>query len=178
MSLLQRSMILVTAVLCLSVIYVSADADVDANCLGCMCEAATRCNATTACHHSGGGYFCGPFHISWAYWADAKKPVLLHDDPNRQGAFEDCAKDLYCSASVVRTYMKTFAQKTEKGDCNGDGKIDCIDFAYMHRLGGYSCKDASFTKTAFYERFMTCWKVVQEAMPQTTTSSSNSSSIS
>ena len=71
-----------------------------------------------------------------------------------------------------------YLQKTEKGDCNEDGKIDCIDFAYMHRLGGYSCKDASFTKTAFYDRFMTCWKVVQEAMPQTTTSSSNSSSIS
>ncbi|MPC24667.1 Lysozyme [Portunus trituberculatus] len=129
---------------------VSADADVDANCLGCMCEAATRCNATTACHHSGGGYFCGPFHISWAYWADAKKPVLLHDDPNRQGAFEDCAKDLYCSASVVRTYMKTFAQ-----DCDGDGVITCKDYVRLHKLGRLGCS-APLPKDRFTSQFEEC----------------------
>merc|ERR1712108_123776 len=29
------------------------------NCIGCICEASTRCNATTKC--ISGGSFCGPF---------------------------------------------------------------------------------------------------------------------
>lgn len=57
-------------------------------------------------------------------------------------------------------------QDPKKGDCNGDGKIDCIDFAYMHRLGGYGCKDPSMNSTDFYKRFDTCWRVVQAALPK------------
>lgn len=59
-----------------------------------------------------------------------------------------------------------FLQEPEKGDCNGDGKVDCIDFAYMHRLGGYSCKDPSMINTTFYQRFHSCWQVVQAALPK------------
>lgn len=145
-------MVLVAAVFCLSAIYVSAEAEVDANCLGCMCEAATRCNASTACHNSGGGYFCGPFHISWAYWADAGKPVLLHDDPNRLGAFEDCAKDLYCSATVVRQYMKKFAK-----DCDGDGVVTCKDYVRLHKLGRQGCT-VPLPQDRFTTQFEECAK--------------------
>lgn len=57
-------------------------------------------------------------------------------------------------------------QDPMKGDCNDDGKIDCIDFAYMHRVGGYSCKDPSMANTTFFKRFETCWNVVQAALPK------------
>ena len=56
------------------------------NCLGCLCEASTGCNATVACNTPyAGAYFCGPFVISWAYWSDAGKPVLQNDDPEKRG---------------------------------------------------------------------------------------------
>ncbi|XP_050716991.1 lysozyme-like isoform X2 [Eriocheir sinensis] len=139
-------------------------AEVDLSCMDCLCEAATGCNFTAKC--GTGSYFCGPFHISWGYWADAGKPVLQHDKPERKGAFETCAIDPYCSANIVSEYMNKFSKDPKKGGCNGDGKIDCIDYAYMHRLGGYTCKDPSMTSTTFFERFNTCWKVVQAAMPK------------
>jgi hypothetical protein len=31
--------------------------------------------------------------------------------------------------------MKKFKQ-----DCNGDGIINCLDYAAIHKLGGYGCK--------------------------------------
>ncbi|XP_050716983.1 lysozyme-like isoform X1 [Eriocheir sinensis] len=167
MSLLQRVIASVTAALILAVLSADAAAEVDPNCLGCLCEGATKCNATTQCHVPyAGAYFCGPFHISWAYWADAGKPVMQHDNPEKQGAFENCATDLYCSARIVREYMNKFGKDPKKGDCNGDGKIDCVDYAYMHRLGGFTCKDPSMTNTSFFERFNTCWQVVQAALPK------------
>merc|ERR1712080_749986 len=38
------------------------------NCIGCICEASTRCNATTKC--ISGGSFCGPFLLSKPFWVD------------------------------------------------------------------------------------------------------------
>merc|ERR1712032_558034 len=35
------------------------------NCIGCICEASTRCNATTKC--ISGGSFCGPFFALKAF---------------------------------------------------------------------------------------------------------------
>lgn len=167
MSLLQRVLVSVSAAFILFVLYANADAEVDDKCLGCLCEAATQCNTTALCQKpTRNGYFCGPFQISWAYWVDAGKPVILHDRPEKKGAFENCANDKICAAKVVRQYMKNFAKEPEKGDCNGDGKVDCIDFAYMHRLGGYSCKDPSMINTTFYQRFHSCWQVVQAALPK------------
>ena len=59
---------------------------VAADCLGCLCEASTSCNSTIGCTSAPpGGYFCGPFLISRAYWVDAGKPVLGGDDPERAG---------------------------------------------------------------------------------------------
>ena len=54
------------------------------DCLGCLCQASTKCNLTVPCT-SGPQYLCGPFLISWAYWADAGKFVLANDDPDRKG---------------------------------------------------------------------------------------------
>ncbi|XP_069189564.1 invertebrate-type lysozyme-like isoform X2 [Procambarus clarkii] len=103
--------------------------------MGCLCEASTSCNATSPCHTPpGGGYFCGPFLISFPYWTDAGKPVLKGDDPNVKGAFENCVLDLYCAAKTVRQYMKKFAS-----DCNGDGVVSCVDYVRIHKHGQNGC---------------------------------------
>lgn len=49
-------------------------------CLGCMCEAASGCNTTVGCT----GDVCGPFRITWAYWADAGKPTLSGEPDTAQ----------------------------------------------------------------------------------------------
>lgn len=61
-------------------------------------------------------------------------------------AYSNCANDPYCAASAIQGYMRKFKQ-----DCNGDGKTDCLDFAKIHRFGGYGCQgelDAKY-KNAF-----------------------------
>jgi len=50
-------------------------------CLGCICEAASNCNRSLGCN----GDVCGLFRITWAYWADAGKPVIAQDNPNAEG---------------------------------------------------------------------------------------------
>lgn len=50
-------------------------------CFGCICEAASGCNVTVGCDDS----VCGPFRITWGYWADAGKPKL-DENSNR----DDC----------------------------------------------------------------------------------------
>lgn len=57
---------------------------------------------------------CGPFLISKAYWIDAGRPTLSRDNPNREGAYETCANDPYCSATAVKQYMARFAQVCSK----------------------------------------------------------------
>ncbi|XP_062557977.1 lysozyme-like [Armigeres subalbatus] len=102
-------------------------------CLRCICDASSGCDPTVRCT----GESCGMFRITWAYWADAGKPVLPGDVPESQGAYANCANDPQCAASTVQGYMRKFGQ-----DCNGDGIIDCLDHAAIHKLGGYGCKNA------------------------------------
>ena len=54
------------------------------DCLGCICQASTNCNMTVGCT-GGDQYLCGPFLISWPYWADGGKFVLANDNADRQG---------------------------------------------------------------------------------------------
>ncbi|XP_050716992.1 lysozyme-like isoform X3 [Eriocheir sinensis] len=123
-------------------------AEVDLSCMDCLCEAATGCNFTAKC--GTGSYFCGPFHISWGYWADAGKPVLQHDKPERKGAFETCAIDPYCSANIVSEYMNKFSK-----DCDGDGVVSCRDYARIHKLGRNGCA-APLPPGGFTTRFEEC----------------------
>jgi len=80
--------------------------DMSDTCLGCICEATTNCNMTIGCMRG----LCGPFLISKAYWVDSGRPTVPRDNPDRQGAYETCANDPYCSANAVRQYMARFAQ--------------------------------------------------------------------
>ncbi|KAG7158301.1 lysozyme-like isoform X1 [Homarus americanus] len=167
MSLVKTALLgLTAAIMVIMVCSQAAENVVSSNCMGCLCEASTRCNASAGCTTPyPGGYFCGAFLLSWAFWADAGKPVIKNDDPEKKGAFENCAFDLPCAAKAVRQYMKKFSAGVQgvNNDCNGDGKVDCVDFAFMHMLGGFGCHDSSLLTTDFYKRFDTCWKVVQAA---------------
>nr|CAD7445590.1 unnamed protein product [Timema bartmani] len=102
-------------------------------CLGCICEAVSNCNRSFTC----AGDVCGLFRITWAYWSDAGKPVLQQDHPDNQDAYVRCVTDPFCAARAVQGYMTKFSK-----DCNGDGRVDCFDYAAIHRLGGYGCNGA------------------------------------
>ncbi|KAK9296868.1 hypothetical protein QLX08_009265 [Tetragonisca angustula] len=104
-------------------------------CLGCICEAASGCNVTIGCDES----VCGPFRITWGYWADAGKPTL--NDNAKENAYVQCVNDPYCAARAVEGYMAKFAQ-----DCDGDGNINCYDFLRIHRFGGYGCSGSLDSK--------------------------------
>ncbi|KAI4457188.1 destabilase-related [Holotrichia oblita] len=100
-------------------------------CLGCICEGISGCNVTSTCQ----GEVCGPFRITWPYWADAGKPTVNNEGPSSDTAYKNCALDTFCSALAVQGYMQKYQQ-----DCNNDGKIDCDDYAAIHKLGGYGCQ--------------------------------------
>lgn len=42
--------------------------------------------------------------------------------------------DPQCAASTIQNYMKRY-----KTDCNSDGQINCLDYAAIHKLGGFGC---------------------------------------
>lgn len=82
------------------------DLPVTQQCLGCICEAISGCNTTNVCS----GDVCGPFRITWAYWADAGKPTVSGESPESATAYAHCAGDTYCSALCVQGYMSKFQQ--------------------------------------------------------------------
>lgn len=167
MSLVKTALACVTTTLVLVMVYGQQKELIGDDCLGCLCEGSTKCNSSIGCQAPfPGAYLCGAFLITRAYWIDAGKPVIKNDNPDVLGAFERCVNDLYCAAETVRRYLTKFQTEKVPGvvkDCNGDGVIDCHDFAYMHRMGAYGCNDPTVRNTDFYKRFKTCWKVVTDA---------------
>jgi hypothetical protein len=109
----------------------------------------------------GGGDYCGPFLISKPYWIDSGKPTLIDDNPDRDGAFQDCATDPICAAQTVRKYMNKFQK-----DCAGDGKISCDDLARIHLMGPFDCANPAVTTTIFYRKFEQCWNRVLQLSEQ------------
>ncbi|KAF7996972.1 hypothetical protein HCN44_005249 [Aphidius gifuensis] len=116
-------------------------------CFGCICEAASGCDTQTGCD----GAVCGPFRITWGYWADADKITLNGEDPKTEGAYSRCLNDAFCASKVVESYMNKFGQ-----DCNGDGRINCDDYVRIHRLGGYGCSSPLDSK--YENTYKTCMK--------------------
>lgn len=94
-----------------------ATRSVDVNCLQCLCQASTGCDLDKQCVGSN----CGPYLISWPYWADAGR---LGND------YVSCALNPQCAEATVKAYMDKFRR-----DCNNDGKIDCEDYAIIHKFG-------------------------------------------
>ncbi|XP_044759553.1 lysozyme-like [Coccinella septempunctata] len=125
---------------------ISEDLPVTQQCLGCLCEASSNCDISGQC----AGDVCGPFRITWAYWADAGKPTVNNEATDAPQAYAHCAADTYCSALAVQGYMQKFQQ-----DCNGDNRIDCDDFALIHKYGGYGCKGQALPGV-FGQRYQQC----------------------
>ncbi|KAH8290637.1 hypothetical protein KR054_004648 [Drosophila jambulina] len=122
------------------------DKPVTEKCLTCICEAISGCNATAICTSPEKGT-CGIFRITWAYWVDAGKLTVNGEDPESEKAFQNCANDPHCAADLVQNYMKKFNQ-----DCNGDGEMDCHDYARIHNLGAYGCTaDPSYKYLSTFE---------------------------
>merc|ERR1712012_1257124 len=96
------------------------------NCIGCICEASTRCNVTTKC--ISGGSFCGPFLLSKPFWVDGGSCVLEGDSPGDPGAWRRCALDIICSANTIRSYINRFGK-----DCSGDALVTCEDYTMIHK---------------------------------------------
>ncbi|KAK8747276.1 hypothetical protein OTU49_016726 [Cherax quadricarinatus] len=130
MSLVKTALLGLTTLLLVVLANGQEYAPVDENCLGCLCEASTKCVNPGYCPNG----YCGVFLISHAYWLDTDKLVRPGDSNARQGAFEDCANDLACAANIIRNYMGKHAQ-----DCNGDGVITCTDYVKIHKLGRNAC---------------------------------------
>lgn len=124
----------------------SENQQVDTTCMACICEAASRCNLTLGCT----GNMCGLFRITYPYWSDAGKPVIDSDDPDSADAWVRCVTEPYCAARTVQGYLDRFKQ-----DCNGDGRIDCFDFASIHHLGGYGCNSRPWDRK-FENQFREC----------------------
>ncbi|KAJ8959611.1 hypothetical protein NQ318_021797 [Aromia moschata] len=111
-------------------------ANYDRNCIRCLCHAATGCNLTLGCT---GGY-CGPFKISRIYWIDAGNVTLAGDDPERIGAYEDCALAYHCAINIVRKYLIKYGRNLVICDCNEDGVTNCDDFSMINFNGGNQCQ--------------------------------------
>ncbi|CAG9564881.1 unnamed protein product [Danaus chrysippus] len=99
-------------------------------CYRCLCYISTLCDVSNDCS---GGY-CGPFNISRVYWVDAGNITLPDDEPERNNAWKDCARNYQCARRIIEGYLQRFGK-----DCNDDGVTDCYDYMMINGNGGYGC---------------------------------------
>jgi len=130
----------------------NAEDSITNQCLGCICEASSRCDKLTGCVANGA--LCGPFLISRLFWIDAGRCTLDGDDPNDVQSWRKCSTDLQCASRIVRSHTEAFAQ-----DCNGDGLITCDDYVMMHRNGAYECSKP-IQDTEFWKIYQECKNVI------------------
>ncbi|KAH0556466.1 hypothetical protein KQX54_000343 [Cotesia glomerata] len=64
------------------------------------------------------GDVCGPFRITWGYWADGGKPTLNNESPNAEGAWTRCVNDPFCAANAVQGYMDRFCSGLQRRWCD------------------------------------------------------------
>ncbi|XP_023326768.1 uncharacterized protein LOC111700169 isoform X2 [Eurytemora carolleeae] len=82
------------------------------NCIGCICEASTRCDQATQC--VGGNSFCGPFLISKSFWTDAGQCVIEGDNSQDPESWRRCSLDIICAANIIRSYINPLYSRLEK----------------------------------------------------------------
>lgn len=111
---------------------------VPASCLPCLCAASSGCDLNKKCV----GDFCGPYLISWSYWSDGGRPG---------NDFVSCALDVACAEEAIQGYMKKWTR-----DCNGDGIVDCDDFAAIHKLGPHQCRSEDIVNTPYWREYEKC----------------------
>jgi len=121
-------------------------------CVACMCEGATLCNSNLGCEIRGDGRsYCGPFGMSKPYWIDAGAPTLRPGEGQSDQAFRDCANDLDCSFKATTQYVERFGNR----DCNGDGRITCVDYTLINVMGGYTSCAAEQVRATLRGEIMT-----------------------
>ncbi|KAG8177282.1 hypothetical protein JTE90_026729 [Oedothorax gibbosus] len=122
--------------------------DVSQDCMECICKASSGCDETLKCHQAvgGGGYLCGPYVVSWAYWYDGGRP----GDKGKPEDFETCVTNRTCAEIAVRGYMLRYGR-----DCDDNKLIDCQDFARIHKLGFDQCS-REIWDTEYWAKFETC----------------------
>lgn len=109
------------------------------SCFNCLCQASTKCELNKGCD----GAYCGPYLLSWGYWADGGQPG---------NDYVICTKQKYCSERAIKGYMEKW-----KRDCNGDGIIDCTDYAMIHKLGPHGCaRIQALQGTEYWNQFTQC----------------------
>lgn len=97
------------------------------------------------CHNGeNGGYFCGPYQISWPYWSDGGK-LGYRGGP---ADFENCLNNKQCAEATVVGYMNKWG-----ADCNRDGQIDCMDYAAIHVTGGSNCRANWLENSGYWRAF-------------------------
>ncbi|XP_001360782.4 lysozyme 3 [Drosophila pseudoobscura] len=101
------------------------------DCLECLCETMSGCNATAICVNGA----CGIFRITEGYWVEGGKLTLPDETPLSNRAFINCVNQPLCAANTIQSYMYKHGQ-----DCNGDDHIDCLDFGALHKLGNLKCR--------------------------------------
>ncbi|KAH8402043.1 hypothetical protein KR009_009374, partial [Drosophila setifemur] len=102
------------------------------DCLDCLCETMSGCNASAICVNGA----CGIFRITWGYWVEAGQLTLPNDTALSEDAFTNCVNQPHCAANSIQNYMYKYGQ-----DCNNDQHIDCLDFGALHKLGYLKCQD-------------------------------------
>lgn len=143
------------------------------DCLECLCETTSGCDAKAICVNGA----CGIFRITLGFWKEGGQLTLSNETTLTQTgklimmstclfvylnsskyftAFTDCVNDPHCAADTIQNYMYKYGQ-----DCNRDGKIDCLDFGALHKMGNLACqKDMPYF---FAKQFNECLKKKEKA---------------
>ncbi|CAM1322023.1 Uncharacterised protein g7965 [Pycnogonum litorale] len=124
---------------------------VDINCLYCMCVGSSDCKSVRCHRPNEGGYYCGPYQITYAYWNDSGKPVIDSDHPSAPQAFIRCLEDFQCSSRTIIGYMNKWAR-----DCDGDDRITCDDYARIHKAGPFGCRGKWSVQTQYWSKYREC----------------------
>ncbi|XP_065219902.1 invertebrate-type lysozyme 3-like isoform X2 [Planococcus citri] len=89
------------------------------------------------------------------FWIDgySYKHKYNKDDPNNHKAYQDCANDEKCAKQITIDYLTRYAT-----DCDGNGQIDCYDYAGMHKWGPFGgCqKNPIVNSGSYYTSLKTC----------------------
>ncbi|KAM8712274.1 hypothetical protein ACLKA7_012746 [Drosophila subpalustris] len=101
------------------------------DCLECLCETSSGCNATKICVNGA----CGIFRITRGFWVEGGQLTLPNDTTLSENAFTNCVNDPFCAADTIQNYMFKHGQ-----DCNGDELVNCEDYGAMHKLGNLNCR--------------------------------------
>lgn len=133
--------------------YIFCDYDlVDRKCLDCFCQAQSDCDISFTCDNSS-LFLCGPYKLSYAYWIDGQKLGNSYSDSEFDN-YVQCSKNMTCAEQTIQNYMKVYAINK---DCNGNDKVDCVDYFRIHLGGPGGCTGNGFEKTYEWLKFLECY---------------------